>query len=670
MTKKTYFLCILFFSIFINNTPVNALNNNSSLFQANTRLSFYSHEKEGELLLHVPRGFEYRTLSVILKVKSDTIGTWQGIPRQNLIRIPFIIDLQPAFYTIHTHITAPGNDQYLSECELNILKYKPNEVKADRLTGGLIVNRKPFIPFGFYCYSPVDPFLPEEEVVKGFNTISPYQKILPETFHERKAYMDRCAELGMKVHYNILSVSGGGGVNSVIEGLTVEEKKELLEFEIKSFRDHPALLAWYIADEPNGYGIPPDSLEKIYTTIKEIDPWHPVSMVFMAPFLSSRNYINALDIVMADPYPVPDMPISLVGNTAASLSREFYGKRPLWMVPQAFGGGELWKREPTLQELRSMTYQAIINGARGIQYFVRQGLNIFPKSTVAWNECGRMAVEISEISPWLLSDENTIPVRSASSNIAVTSALHKGQLLVLAVNKTNKPVKAGISLGSAISGRARVIFENRSLPVSSGYLSDDISAYGSQAYMITIKLPKDTVKRWKDNLFIDPGFEDISGPGVPSACYAWNNGDKGATYFSDTRENFEGNHSIRLVTPKENKSIRLRFFPVPVMAGRTYIISIRAKSDPDKPGYFDISLGGYGKKRFKTTGEWKEYISTVTLPYSTEDFPPKANIVLEMPSPGTGWFDMLQITEAVDIRQSMHPEQKKPWEGLWDGKNY
>jgi hypothetical protein len=84
MTKKTYFLCILFFSIFINNTPVNALNNNSSLFQANTRLSFYSHEKEGELLLHVPRGFEYRTLSVILKVKSDTIGTWQGIPVKTL----------------------------------------------------------------------------------------------------------------------------------------------------------------------------------------------------------------------------------------------------------------------------------------------------------------------------------------------------------------------------------------------------------------------------------------------------------------------------------------------------------------------------------------------------------------------------------------------------------
>ena len=45
----------------------------------------------------------------------------------------------------------------------------------------------------------------------------------------------------MKVHYNLLSVSGGGGVGSKIEGLTDEEKRIRLGEEIKMFRDHPAL---------------------------------------------------------------------------------------------------------------------------------------------------------------------------------------------------------------------------------------------------------------------------------------------------------------------------------------------------------------------------------------------------------------------------------------------
>ena len=93
-----------------------------------------------------------------------------------------------------------------------------------------------------------------------------------------------------------------------------------------------------------------------------------------------------------------------------------------------------------LQEIRSMTWQSIIKGATGIQYFVRQGLNYFPKSVAAWSECGSMAMEVAEITPWLLSDEETLPVESSSKNIIVSSKVHDGQLLVMAVNKINEPV--------------------------------------------------------------------------------------------------------------------------------------------------------------------------------------------------------------------------------------
>ncbi len=96
----------------------------------------------------------------------------------------------------------------------------------------------------------------------------------------------------MKVHYNLLSVSGGGGVGSKIEGITDEEKKTRLINEIETFRDHPALLGWYISDEPNGRKIAPEELGKVYRTVKQYDPWHPVSIVFMAPFLSSVRYVQ------------------------------------------------------------------------------------------------------------------------------------------------------------------------------------------------------------------------------------------------------------------------------------------------------------------------------------------------------------------------------------------
>lgn len=658
-TKTAIIFCLLL----LVETNIIPQTIDTTSYKINTRLSFYSYEKVYEILLHVPQNLIRNKTEVSLSSGNNIIGTWQGIPGKKLIRIALEQDLDTGNYKITADINVSGRStKYSAATDLTILHYKPNEVKTDRLTGGLIVHRRQFFPFGFYCYSPVSNTLPEEEVVKGFNLISPYQRILPETLNERKAYMDRCAQLGMKVNYNILSVSGGGGVGSDTDDITGSQKRELLINEIKEFRDHPALLAWYIADEPNGHGIPPGELEETYRIIKENDPWHPVTIVFMAPHAQAKQYSDALDIVMADSYPVPDLPVTIFGNVAAQLSRDFYGLKPVWMVPQAFGGGELWSREPTLQEIRSMTYQAIINGARGIQYFIRDGLNLFPKSTSAWNECGRMACEIAELTPWLLSDETTIPVRSRSDNIIVTSALHNGQLLILAVNKTNSPQSTSYIISKSISGKARVLFENRSLSVSSGRFTDQLSAFGSQAYLIETEPLSDSLKPFKDNLLPDPGFEDISSPGVPASCYARNGGDRGATYFLDTREYIEGQHSIRMITPSENGSIKLRFFPISVMQGKSYLVSIRAKTDPEQrfpagvPGYFQISLNGFGNRSFMMSDKWKEYVTVITIPHFAQS--EKANIILQMPSAGVAWFDLLQVIECADIKQSINPELK------------
>ena len=637
----------------------------STSFKINSRLSFYSFEENGEFLVHIPPGLSNSRLSIDIKIGKDSIISWKGIPGSNIFRLPFSINLTPSFYKAVAKISIswrPGFEYHATE-NLAILPYKPNEVKTDRLTGGLIVNKRSFFPFGFYCYSPVSPSLPEEEVVKGFNVISPYQKIIPETIDDRKAYMDRCAQLGMKVHYNLLSVSGGGGVGSTIEGLGDEEKRERLITEIQTFMDHPALLGWYIADEPNGYRIPPEQIEEIYRTVKEIDPWHPVSIVFMAPFISSKKYINALDIVMADPYPIPVLPVSMVGDVAGQLKAEFKGKRPVWIVPQTFGGGETWSREPTLQEIRSMTWQSIIKGATGIQYFVRQGPNYFPKSVAAWAECGRMAVEVAEITPWLLSDEETLPVESYSNNVVVSSRSHNGQLIVMAVNKRNQPQGAQIRITGINNTQAKVLFENRSVAVTGGLITDHLAPFGSQVYLINIKTEKKVPASLNLNLLTDPGFEDLSSPGIPSACYARPGGDMGATYFLDTREHHEGNHSVRLITPENNRSAYLRFYPFHVKSGASYAISIWAKSDPEQrffifpeqesdiksrntimPQYVEVSLGEFGRARFIPDQEWRRYVTFVTIPSDTlPSF--KTNLILKMPGQGVAWFDQVKVFE-------------------------
>jgi len=635
--------------------------------EMNSRFSFYSFEKQGEMILHIPRELTGIGLTIKMNIGEKDAGSWKGVPDSEILRLGFPMDLPPGRYDFNAGITTDNIygevKKYTSTAELLILAYKPNEVKTDRLSGGMIVNRKQFFPFGFFCYSPVHPLLPEEEIVRGFNMISPYQMVLPATIDERKTYMDRCARIGMKVHYNLLSVSGGGGVNSKIEGITEERKRELMVKEIMTFRDHPALLAWYIADEPNGYKIPPDYLKEIYNTIRELDPWHPVSVVIMAPFLTgARKYANAFDFVMADPYPLPDLPGTLVGNVAAQLSKEFSGRKPVWIAPQAFGGGELWSREPTIQEMRSMTYQAVIQGATGIQYFVRQGPNYFPKSAAAWSECGKMAVEIAELTPWLLSDEESLKVTSLNDDILVLSKLHNRRLMIMAVNLRNIPAKAVFRIQRPLNAKARIIFENRSVPVNEGLFNDFISAFGSQVYMIDLETDINKKYSSPKNLVTDPGFEDMSSPGIPSACYARPGSDRGATYFLDSREYYEGAHSLRIINPGNDKGLYLRFFPVQVNAGKSYIVSVWAMSDPEQrygrissehtgsdrreimPQYAEISVGAFSTARFVPGSSWKKYITFVTIPADT--LPKlKTNIILRMPGSGVAWFDMLEMIE-------------------------
>ena len=633
----------------------------STSFKLFTRYSFYSFEKNGEFLLHVPAYLRNSQLTVTIKSENDSITSWRGRPEKDILRIPFNIN-----YSSNRNIEArislsDGRTAFISGTKLIILSYKANEVKTDRFTGGLIVNKRPFFPFGFYCYSPVSPSLPEEEIVKGFNMMSPYQKIHPGTLMERKTYMDRCAEIGMKVHYNLLSVSASTGPKA--DTISEEVKRERLISEIKAFMNHPALLAWYISDEPNGFKIDPKILENIYETVKSMDPWHPVSIVFMAPFMASRKYSAAFDIVMADPYPVPTLPISMVSELARQLNSEFRGKQPQWMVVQAFGGGEWWEREPTLQELRSMTWQSVINGATGIQYFIRWGFNYFPKSTASWAECGRMSLEIAELTPWILSDEEPLPVASGSPDIIVTSKLYKGKLAVMAVNRKNEPRNSSISVRGLYSGKASVLFENRTLAFFGGMINDQIAPFGSQVYMIDLESPENNNTSNGNNLIKDPGFENIFSPGVPSACYSRPGGDRGATYFTDSREYFDGNHSLRLITPKEDATVGIRFFPCQVKAGSSYMISLWAKSDPEQrfnrvtfnddlrltekapmPQYAEISFGEFGQARFQPTDKWKRFVTFITIPSDTTPVF-RTNLILRMPGQGVGWFDEIRVIE-------------------------
>ncbi len=596
------------------------------------------------------------------------MGSRFQVPSSGLNKIPISITHFPVGKNVLLCKIGQGTGKII-DYTVSLIKRVPkyNEVKINLSTGGLIVDGLPYFPFGFYCYSPVQPTLAEEEVVKGFNMMSPYQTITQKTLNDRRDYMDRCAALGMKVHYNLLRVSGGGGVGFRLpDGRSDDEKRKLLINEINEFKDHPALLAWYISDEPVGHGVPSEQLVEIYNLVKAIDPYHPVSIVFMSP-TKAREYEGAMDIVMADPYPVPTKPVSELSWVTRRLVKEFYLEKPVWIVPQAFGGNEWWTREPTGAEIRAMTYQALVEGAKGIQYFVRHGRNGFPKSVVAWNECSNMAHEVAELTPDLTLGTPVKNISSSSNDVRLLSLQYKDRLSIIAVNVKNKPGRIKIDLKKSYnSNKAEVLFENRQLDIKANKIDDFIEGFGTRVYRINLPAEQDEKENFHtENLAINPGFEQIYSPGIPSGTYARVRGDRGSTYFLDSRVAYEEDHSIRLVTPEDNKGIGLSFFPVSLMGGTSYTVSVWAKARPVDPYWepfeqnvlkrllkrsilpdttpvFALGFKGLHNREFELTTSWKKYNASIYIgDISTSSS--RINPYLELTSAGTAWFDKLEV---------------------------
>jgi len=595
--------------------------------------SFYMSESQGELILLGDPGVLGRSdLRAYVFWGGALLAEYAPVAHGRRATVAFDLQALPAgAWDLTCVLTGADGSAWTLPARVVKLPPRANAVQIDRVSGGLIVEGLPFFPFGFYCYSPVQPTLAEEEVVKGFNVMAPYQSNDPAGLADRRRYMDRCAQLGMKVHYQLLGAVGR------LDGSP--ESELLLRTEVAAFRDHPALLAWYISDEPTGHGTTPEELRRAYEIVREVDPYHPVTIVFMRP-ARAVEYAAAMDVAMCDPYVIPHNPPGAIAPAVDALVSTLGDDKPAWLVPQAFGGNEWWPREPTRQEIRVMTYLGLIQGATGIQYFVRHGLNGFPKSTSTWAECGRMALEVAELTPALLSREARPAVTTSAESVRAAAWRDRGRIVILAVNLENRPQEVQLAIqGLDFSGPATVLFESRQVDVIAGALLDMIDAYGTRAYEILVAPPDDDLTADPRNLILDPSFEDISSVGTPAACYADVGEGRGATYFVDSRVARHGQHSVRLVTPVEGQGVELRPYAAQVQRGRVYRASLWARAR-DEGAVLHLTVPGVGERNFSLSTDWQEYALEGRVAEDVGRTWPRLGLV----SPGVAWVDLLQLT--------------------------
>jgi hypothetical protein len=172
-----------------------------------------------------------------------------------------------------------------------------------------------------------------------------------------------------------------------LDNLTDKSTKhaEMLRRVINQFKDHPGMGIWKGADEPEWGKTKVAGLVRAREIVRKLDPNHPLSII-QAPrgtVEELRPYIPAGDITGCDIYPISYPPgenslltnkeISMVGDYTRKMFAVSEGKQPVWMVLQIAWSGVVHTnstlRFPSFPEERFMSYDAIINGARGLVFF-------------------------------------------------------------------------------------------------------------------------------------------------------------------------------------------------------------------------------------------------------------------------------------------------------------
>ncbi|MCL5281668.1 MAG: hypothetical protein M1376_17360 [Planctomycetes bacterium] len=252
--------------------------------------------------------------------------------------------------------------------------------------GVLLIDGRKILPIGFTGGPPPDGPTPEgkpafEEIREAGGTffrtgIQGNNSWNEDTTAQEQVWMDAAARYGLYCWPRL------GKLSSLQQG--DHAKELLLRSVLNRFRHHPGLLLWKNVDEPWWGKVPAESMIRAYRIIKEVDPCHPVGLT-QAPrgtVADLRPYNAAADILLLDIYPVgyppgrhslgPNKEISMVGDHTRFIKEVADGK-PIWMVLQIAWSGVVnpgkTLRFPTFAQERFMTYQALINGARGLIYF-------------------------------------------------------------------------------------------------------------------------------------------------------------------------------------------------------------------------------------------------------------------------------------------------------------
>ena len=341
--------------------------------------------------------------------------------------------------------------------------------------GVLLVAGQPFFPFGFALYPRYEGGSFGAETLQaiaasGFNTL---HAPIRDNYHD---LMDDALRLN---------------IHLLAEIYPYELEDSEISRIIAAVKDHPALLAYAIADDvDDGNYYTPERVTWVNQLVKQVDRQHPT---YISGYRPDRiaDFMASADIVAMQSYPIGKSKADLasIGHVNVALAQTQHAAQPFKRSIMANLQSFAWpdRRSPTPDEVRNMTYQALVNNVRGIIYYTYDdGFWRIEQHPALLQAVQGLAPEINYLAPALLNGVYT-PIESGNPHILAAQWLYDQSRYVIVVNTAQQATQTSLSLPAPSSrAQAEPIFPGRpaGMRLSNNQLSGRLEPLAVHVYRI------------------------------------------------------------------------------------------------------------------------------------------------------------------------------------------
>ena len=225
-----------------------------------------------------------------------------------------------------------------------------------------------------------------------------------------------------------------------------ELRRKAVRRIVDAVKKSPDFFAYYMADEPEGFGTNPDFLGDARDFIEDLDPYHPTIIVNYSAD-GVVKYHEMSDIMCPDCYPVYYKDGTVRDVRRISYDRPFAASsrgKATWMSPQLFDWhitvpGKPTSRGATYDEVRAQVLMGLCADARGFLLYTRSA-----SGTVDWH--WRLApdfvkYELNEAEDVFLSPSTkVVPTLSGQADVIAATKRCGDDFVLIVVNNETHPV--------------------------------------------------------------------------------------------------------------------------------------------------------------------------------------------------------------------------------------